>query len=98
MPETSRIATSIVVVGHDPTNNTHPDVWICRKRYALPPQYSHNASGQLKNDQEFSGKLPGDVKTNILGMCAINPIMAIKLIHRDTKADLIFKRVFCTYL
>ena len=33
------------------TDDTRPGVWICRKWYALPPQYPQNADGQLENDQ-----------------------------------------------
>ena len=37
----------------DATDNTHLGVWICRRWYAVPPQYTQNADGQLKKDQEF---------------------------------------------
>ena len=78
--------------------NTRPAMWICRKWYAVPPQYPHNADGQLRNDQEFCTKLQGELKKTVFGMCTINPIEASKPSHTDTKADLIFKRVFCNYL
>ena len=35
------------------TNNTCPDVWMCRKWYAVPSQCPAHVDGQLKNDQEF---------------------------------------------
>ena len=34
----------------------------------------------------------------LFGMCTNNPTVRGKLRHADTKADLIFKRVFCNYL
>ena len=78
--------------------NTRRGVWICRKWYAVPPQYPQNADGQLQNDQESCFKLQGELKMALFGMCTHNPIVAAKPRHADTKADLIFKRVFCNYL
>ena len=34
----------------------------------------------------------------LFGMCTNNPTVRGKPRHADTKADLIFKRVFCHYL
>ena len=78
--------------------NTRRSVWICRKWYAVPPQYPQNADGQLRNDQAFCTELQGELKTALFGMCANNPTVRGKPRHADTKADLIFKRVFCNYL
>ena len=78
--------------------NTCPGVWICRKWYAVPPQYPQNADGQLRNDPEFFSKLQGALKRALFGMCTKNPIEAGKPSYTDTKADLIFKHVFCNYL
>ena len=33
--------------------DTRRGVWICRKWYAVPPQYPQNADGQLRNDPAF---------------------------------------------
>ena len=66
--------------------------------YAVPPQYPQNANGQLQNDQESCFKAQGELKTALFGMCTHNPTVAAKPRHADTKADLIFKRVFCNYL
>ena len=78
--------------------NTRRGVWICRKWYAVPPQYSQNADGQLRNDQSFCTELQGELKTALFGMCNNNPTVRGKLHHADTKADLIFKCDFCNYL
>ena len=78
--------------------NTRLGVWICRKWYAVPPQYPQNADGQLQNDQESCFKLQGELKTALFGMCTHNPTVAAKPRHADNKADLIFKHVFCNYL
>ena len=78
--------------------NTHPDVWICRKWYAAPPQCPQNADGQRRNDQAFCTELQGELKTALFGMCTKNPTVRGKPRHAHTKADLIFKRVFCNYL
>ena len=80
------------------TVNTRRGVWICRKWYAVPPQCPQNADGQLRNDQAFCTELQGELKTALFGMCTNNPIVRGKPRHADTKADLIFKRVFCNYL
>ena len=92
-------AAFVVVAAADV--NTRPGVWICRKWYAVPPQYPQNAGGQLRNDrndQEVCTKLQGELKKTIFGMCTMNPTEAGKPSHTDTKANLIFKRVFCNYL
>ena len=34
----------------------------------------------------------------LFGMCTHHPTTAAKLVHADTKADVLFKRVFCNYL
>ena len=52
---------------------THRGVWICRKCYAVPPQYPQNADGQLRNDQAFCTELQGELKTALFGMCTNNP-------------------------
>ena len=78
--------------------NTRRGVWICRKWYAVPPQYPQNADGQLRNDQAFCIELQGKLKTALFGMCTNNPTVRSKPCHADTKADLIFKHVFCNYL
>ena len=78
--------------------NTRPDVWMCCKWYVVPPQYPQNVDGQLRNDQEFCTKLPGELKKALLGICTKNPIEGGKPSYTDTKADLIFKRVVCDYL
>ena len=49
--------------------NTRRGVWICRKWYAVPPQYPQNANGQLRNDQAFCTELQGELKTALFGMC-----------------------------
>ena len=59
---------------------------------------SPNADGQLRNDQAFCTELQGELKTALFGMCTNNPTMRGKPRHADTKADLIFKCVFCNYL
>ena len=33
--------------------NTRRGVWMCRKWYAVSPQYPQNADGQLRNDEAF---------------------------------------------
>ena len=78
--------------------NTCRGVWICRKWYATPPQYPQNADGQRRNDQAFCTELQGELKTALFGVCTSNPTMRRKPRHANTKADLIFKRVFCNYL
>ena len=78
--------------------HTHRVVWICRKWYAVPPQYPKNADGQLRNDQAFCTELQRELKTALFGMCTNNPTVRGKPRHADTKADLIFKCVFCNYL
>ena len=92
---TSAVAFAIVAAF---AINTRPAVQICRKWYAVPPQYPQNADGQLRNDQAFCTELQGELKTALFGMCTNNPTLRGKLRHADTKADLIFKRVFCNYL
>ena len=78
--------------------NTRRGVWIYRKWYAVPAQYPQNADGQRRNDQAFCTELQGELKTALFGMCTNTPTVQGKPRHADTKADLIFKRVFCTYL
>ena len=78
--------------------NIRRGVWICLKWYAVPPQYPQNADGQLRNDQAYCTELQGELKTALFGMCTNNPTVRGKPRHVDTKADLIFKRVFCNYL
>ena len=80
------------------TDDTRPGVWICRKWYALPPQYPQNADGQLENDQAFCRQLHLEKKEDLFERCKLNPTPRGKPHKRDTKADLIFKRVFCNYL
>ena len=75
--------------------NTRDGVWIYRNWYALPPQYSQNAYGQLRNDQESCTKPQGLLKKALFEMCTDNPTVRGKPCHADPKADLIFKRVFC---
>ena len=77
---------------------TSSGVWICRKWYAVPPQYPQNADVQLRNDQAFCTELQGELKTALFGMCSNNPTLQGKPRHADTKAALIFKHVFCNYL
>ena len=74
--------------------NTRRGVWICRERYAVPP-YPQNVDGQLRNDQAFCTELQGVLKTALSGMCTNNPRVRGKLRDAETKADLIFKHVFC---
>ena len=62
------------------------------------PKYPQSADGQLKKDQAFCTELQGELKTAIFGMCTNNPTVRGKPRLADTKADLIFKRVFCLYL
>ena len=78
--------------------NTRRGVWICRKWYAMPPQYPQNADGRLRNDQAFCTELQGELKTALFGMCTSHPTVRGKPRHADTKADLIFKCVFGNYL
>ena len=52
----------------------------------------------LQIDQENCFKLQGELKTALFGMCTPNRTVATKPRHADTKADLIFKCVFCNYL
>ena len=78
--------------------NTRPSVWICRKWFAVPPQYPKKADGQLRNDQAFAPSCRGELKTALFGMCTNHPLVRGKSRHADTKADLIFKGVFCNYL
>ena len=78
--------------------HTRRGVWIRRKWYAVPPQYLQNADGQPRNDQAFCTELQGELKTAVFGMCTNNPIVQGKPRHADTKADLIFKSVFCNHL
>ena len=80
------------------TDDTRPGVLICRKWYALPPQYPQNADGQLENDQAFCRQLHLEKKEDLFERCKLNPTPRGKPHKRDTKADLIFKRVFCNYL
>ena len=67
--------------------NTRRGVWICCKRYAVPPQYLQNADGQLRNDQAFCTELQGEFITVLFGMCTNNPTMRGKPRHADTRAD-----------
>ena len=92
----TRPSVPVVVVAS--ALNTHPSVCIRRKWYVVPPQYPQNDDGQLQNNQESCFKLQGELKTALFGMCTHNPTVAAKPRHADTKADLIFKRVFCNYL
>ena len=78
--------------------NTRPGVWIYRKCSAVPLQYPQNADGQLRNGQAFCTELQGVLKTALSRMCINNPTVRGKPRHADTKADLIFKRVFYNYL
>jgi hypothetical protein len=55
------------------TDDTRPGVWICRKWYALPPQYPQNADGQLENDQAFCRKLHLEKKEDLFERCKLNP-------------------------
>ena len=64
----------------------------------MPPQYPQNADGQLRNGQEFGTKLQGKLKQTLFEMCTKNPPEAGKPSFTDTKANLIFKRVFCNFL
>jgi hypothetical protein len=77
------------------TDDTRPGVWICRKWYALPPQYPQNADGQLENDQAFCRKLHLEKKEDLFERCKLNPTPRGKPHYRDTKGLLIVKRVFC---
>ena len=97
---TANVATVVVASAIVATSavNTFPGVWICRKWYAVPPQYPQNAYGQMRNDQAFCTELQGELKTALFGMCTNNPTTRGKPRHADTTADLIFKRVFCNYL
>ena len=92
----TRPVVSVVVAAS--AVNPRPSVWICRKWYAVPPQYPQNVDGQRRNDQESCTKLQGELKTALFGMCTNNPTEGGKPRHTDTKADLILKRVFCNYL
>ena len=65
------IASTVVVAS---ALNTRPGVWICRKWYAVPPQYPQNTDGHLRNDQDFCTKLQGELKKALFGMCTNNPI------------------------
>ena len=78
--------------------NTGPSVWICRKWCAVPLQYPQSADGQLRNDQAFCTELQWELKMAVFGMCTNSPTVRGKPRHADTKADLIFKRVFCDYV
>ena len=76
--------------------NTRRGVWICRKLYAVPPQYPQNADGQLRNDQAFCTELQGELITPLFGMCTNNPAVRGKPRHADAKADLISSVSFVT--
>ena len=89
------IASAVVAAS---AANTCCGVWICHKWYAVPPQYSQNADGQVRNGQAFCTQLQGEFKTALFGMCTNNPTVRGKPRRADTKADLIFKSVFCNYL
>ena len=69
--------------------NTCPGVWICRKWYAVPPQYPQNADGQLRNDQEFCTELQGELKKTIFGMCTMNPAEAGKRAIRSSSVSFV---------
>ena len=86
------------VVAHDTTNNTHSWCVDLPLWYIVPPKYPKKADGQLKNGQQFCIKLQGDLKKTTFGMCTMNPTEACKPTREDTKADLIFKGMFCNYL
>ena len=92
---TAAIACAVVAAS---AINTRRGVWICHKQYAVPPQYPPNVDGQMRTDQAFCTEPQGELKTALFGMCTYNPTVQGKLRHADTKADLIFKRVFCNYL
>ena len=92
------IAVAFAVVVAASATNTRRGVWLCRKWYAVPPQYHQNADGELRTDQAFCTELQGESKTALFGMCTNNPTVRGKPCHADTKADLIFKRIFCNYL
>ena len=47
---------------------------------------------------KFCTKLQEVLKTAVFGMCTNNPTVRGKPRHADTKADLVFKCVFCNYL
>ena len=52
------VVAAIFAVVATPDVNTRPGVWICRKWYAVPPQYPQNTDdGQLRNEQEFCTKV-----------------------------------------
>ena len=92
-------ATFVIVVAvGDATDNARPGVWICCMWYAMFPQYPQNADGPLRNHQEFCTKLQEELKTNSFGMCTMNPSEASKPSPTYTRANLIFKCVFCNYL
>ena len=95
---TAANATHATPANANATDDTRPGVWICRKWYALPPQYPQNADGQLENDQAFCRKLHLEKKEDLFERCKLNPTPRGKPHKRDTKADLIFKRVFCNHL
>ena len=95
---TAANATHATPANANATDDTRPGVLICRKWYALPPQYPQNADGQLENDQAFCRKLHLEKKEDLFERCKLNPTPRGKPHKRDTKADLIFKRVFCNYL
>ena len=90
---TTAVASAVVVAC---AANTRRGVWIFRKWYAVPPQYPQNANGQLRNDQAFYTEVQGELKMALFGMCTNNPTAQGKPCHADTKADLIFKRLFVT--
>ena len=95
---TAANATHATPANANATDDTRPGVWIYRKWYVLPPQYPQNAGGQLENDQAFCRKLHLEKKEDLFERCKLNPTPRGKPHYRDTKADLIFKRVFCNYL
>ena len=67
--------------------NTRRGVWICRKWYAVPPQYPQNADRQLRNDQAFCTELQGELKTALFGMFTNNPTVRGKPRHANTRLD-----------
>ena len=76
----------------------YPKVLICGEWRKVPDGDPKDAFGQLEHDQQFINELAKQLVAELRMACQLITSRGAKPKSPDTKAGLIYKRVFCDYL
>ena len=91
------LGESATVAKPPSTDEVRPKVVIRGKEFFVPERYPKGASGRLDYDKKLIAHLDEKHASVLRNMCKNNPAAA-QPTYKDTKADLIYKRVFCDFM